>query len=128
MTFCIHALLIGEVITLLKVASCVFGSASSHHGANEQSSASAHASAIVAAHQCARSGTNNRSNHCAFHTTIGRRFIRRAATDLSVGILPAISLVKSELVKVFSRTRQHEHTRTSRYRCACAQRQNSRQH
>ena len=110
----VHALRIRTVVTLLHVGTRSLRGIRTQQTARQQTSTGTYRCATAAIKGCARSGTNCSSQSRTAQGTLTGSLPWRDTIKLTVGILPARSIVASELIEGFSPAREGRETRTRR--------------
>jgi len=110
----VHALRIRTVVPLLHVGTRSLRGIRTEQTARQQTSTGTYRCATAAIEGCARSGTNCRSQSRTAQGTLTGSLTWRDTIKLTVGILPARSIVAAELIEGFSPAREGRETRTRR--------------
>lgn len=119
----IHALLVSEVIALLKAVCRVLRGAGADEPAERQTCAGAYTGTVTSIGGRARSSAQKRADNCAGNAADSGNAARCRSSQLLFGELPACEIITTELLERFICAGQHKHGRSGRHRCASSQRQ-----
>ena len=114
MSFRIHALLIGIVVTALRLIARHFAGTCASETTCSNANAGTHGSAVSAIDCTAEKSADDGACNCATRDRIFLAARGRVPAHRVVCILPARTVVEAELVEVFARTGKRRHPRPGR--------------
>ena len=120
MSFCVHALRISIIITLLRAIGRRIAGACARQGTREQSYAGADRCAVAAIDRGTRCCAHHGSDCGTLYAAVSRGLRRGHSASLVSGILPAIVFICTELIEALASARQHHHAGSGWNGNACA--------